>query len=606
MAKQTINIGASVNDGTGDPLRTAFDKINDNFDELYLFDSNVAGDDTQVLFNDGEAFGADTDFTYNKTTNALTVTGNVTGGNLVTSGLVSAGNVTATNLTIAGNVTGDLTATGNITGGNLSGTSIIGTLTTATQTNITSVGTLLSLVSTGNVTGGNLTTGAQVVATGNITTTGGYFIGDGSELTGITASAAPAGADTNIQFNDGGSAGGVAQFTFNKVGNALTVTGNISGGNVSGTTITGNLSATGNIIMASNNINGLADPIQAQDAATKTYVDTIAAAGLHYHDPVRVESETALSATYDNGSSGVGATLTNNGAQAAIQIDGITLNVNDRVLVYQQSNAAHNGVYKVTDTGSVSTNWELTRTTDADSYGPSDSDALGEGDAFFVQEGAAGAGELYVMATSGTITFGTTNITFSQINSAQIYSGTNGVDLTGVTFSLDSTYSPTFAGITLPNITKNGTNNVGNIGQSDNAFNVIHAQATSAQYADLAEKYTTDHEYEAGTVVVFGGNSEITQSTVSHDRKVAGVISTNPAVKMNDGIDGQYLALQGRVPTRVLGPIEKGDLVVTSNIAGVGEKLDDAQYYPGCVIGKALESITDNAQQVIEVVVGRL
>ena len=147
---------------------------------------------------------------------------------------------------------------------------------------------------------------------------------------------------------------------------------------------------------------------------------------------------------------------------------------------------------------------------------------------------------------------------------------------------------------------------VGNIGSSTVGFNTIHAKATSAQYADLAEKYTTDHDYEAGTVVVFGGNSEITQSTISHDRKVAGVISTNPAVKMNDGLDGQYLALQGRVPCKVIGPIEKGDLVVTSHVPGLGVKLDDTQYQPGCVIGKALELIEDQQEQVIEVVVGRL
>ena len=171
MAKQTINLGTAVNDGSGDPLRTAFDKINDNFDELYLIDSDIAGDDTQVLFNDSEAFGADADFTYNKTTNALTVAGNVTGGNLITGAqVVATGNVTGGNLVTAGVVA----ATGNISGGNLSGTrgvftNVAGTLETASQTNITSVGTLGSLAVTGNVAGGNLNTAGQVVATGNVT-----------------------------------------------------------------------------------------------------------------------------------------------------------------------------------------------------------------------------------------------------------------------------------------------------------------------------------------------------------------------------------------------------------------------------------------------------
>ena len=137
--------------------------------------------------------------------------------------------------------------------------------------------------------------------------------------------------------------------------------------------------------------------------------------------------------------------------------------------------------------------------------------------------------------------------------------------------------------------------------------NVLSTTATSARYADLAERYLADSVYEAGHCVVFGGTLEITESTVSHDTRVAGVISTAPAYLMNEAEeDGQPVALTGRVPTKVKGPIAKGDLVVTSDIPGVAQKLDDAQYKPGCVIGKALNDIeTDNVES-IEVVVGRL
>lgn len=196
-----------------------------------------------------------------------------------------------------------------------------------------------------------------------------------------------------------------------------------------------------------------ADPSTALQAATKQYVDTIAAAGLHYHDPVRVETDGTLPATYDNGSSGVGATLTNSGTQAALVIDGVTLSVNDRVLIYARTNAFENGVYYVSDTGSASTNWVLTRTTDTDSYGASDPDALGQGDAFFVLEGATGAGELYVMNTQGEITFGTTGITFTQVAATAVYSAGTGLTLTGTVFSADqdiaTSASPTFSGLTL-------------------------------------------------------------------------------------------------------------------------------------------------------------
>ena len=159
---------------------------------------------------------------------------------------------------------------------------------------------------------------------------------------------------------------------------------------------------------------------------------------------------------------------------------------------------------------------------------------------------------------------------------------------------------------TINSITKNGTDGTGDIGQSGNKYGTIYGLATSAKYADLAEKYTTDQEYEPGTVLVFGGTEEVTQSTVAHDRRVAGVVSTDPAYMMNSDAEGQYIALTGRVPTKVMGPITKGDLVVTGTALGVGQKLDDTKYLPGMVLGKALESIDDNGVRTIEVVVGRL
>ena len=178
------------------------------------------------------------------------------------------------------------------------------------------------------------------------------------------------------------------------------------------------------------------DPTANLQAATKQYVDTIAAAGLHYHAPVRVEHPSNLTATYDNGASGVGATLTNSGTQAALVLDNVTMVLNDRVLIANQTNQAHNGVYTVTNVGSASTNWVLTRATDADSYGPSDPDALGEGDAFFIKEGDTNAGHLDVMTTSGTITFGTTDIVFSEVAETTVYSAGNGLTLTGTTFAV--------------------------------------------------------------------------------------------------------------------------------------------------------------------------
>lgn len=187
------------------------------------------------------------------------------------------------------------------------------------------------------------------------------------------------------------------------------------------------------------------DPVSNFQLATKQYVDTLAASGIHYHDPVYVEVPNTtgnLNATYNQpggATVGVGATLTNAGTQAAFTADGIAVPLGSRVLVYNQTNAVQNGVYTLTTVGSGSTNWVLTRATDADTYSPFSPTGLGQGDAFFVTNGNTGAGETYICNTVGTIIFGTTNITFAQISTAQVYSAGTGLTLTGTQFSISNT-----------------------------------------------------------------------------------------------------------------------------------------------------------------------
>jgi len=150
-------------------------------------------------------------------------------------------------------------------------------------------------------------------------------------------------------------------------------------------------------------------------------------------------------------------------------------------------------------------------------------------------------------------------------------------------------------------------NSNGNISASGNMVaTIFYGKSTQAQYADLAETYSSDRQYVPGTVVVFGGSKEVTISTQSHDPAIAGVVSTNPAYHMNASAIGIPIALQGRVPTRVKGPVAKGDRLVASDIKGVAIKLDKTLYEPGCIIGKALEDIVDDRVHTIEVVVGRL
>ena len=197
------------------------------------------------------------------------------------------------------------------------------------------------------------------------------------------------------------------------------------------------------------------DPTQNNHAVTKTYVDSLIAAGIHYHVPVRVEVPDdvgSLNTTYNNGTSGVGATLTNAGTQEALVIDGVTLVASDRVLIYNQSNAFENGIYTVTNVGSASTNWVLTRATDADSYGV-DNNSLSEGTSVFVKEGDSGSGEVYACTTTGTITFGTTAINFSQIGKSAVLTGGTGITVDGNEINVTNNS----IGATQLNVSGNGT-----------------------------------------------------------------------------------------------------------------------------------------------------
>ena len=189
-----------------------------------------------------------------------------------------------------------------------------------------------------------------------------------------------------------------------------------------------------------------------------------------------------------------------------------------------------------------------------------------------------------------------------------------------------TTFSGAFAGSIAGPVTNSGTNSMGtlamggtlttknivpdtnttyDIGSASKQYNTIYATATSAQYADLAERYESDSEYEVGTVVIFGGEKEITVSSMGADPRVAGVISENPAYLMNSKSEGQAVALQGKVPCKVVGQISKGDMLVThSQHPGVARKGTNPAM--GTVIGKALEEYNSTDIGTINIVAGRL
>jgi hypothetical protein len=267
-----------------------------------------------------------------------------------------------------------------------------------------------------------------------------------------------------------------------------------------------------------------ATPANATDIVNKSYVDSIVAAGVHYHEPVLVESPINLNATYNNGTDGVGATLTNAGTQVALVIDGVTMVVADRVLIYEQTNQTQNGVYVVTDVGSGATNWVLTRATDADTYVIDSPNGLSEGSTFFVSSGDTGAGETYTCNTVGTITFGTTNITFAQISSAQIYSAGTGLSLTNTTFSIANTTVVTGLYGDSANVAVIEVNPQGQLTSASNA--AINVSNITVGTLDNA-RTTANSANGASTIVLRDANGDFTANTVNATTISATNISGN-------------------------------------------------------------------------------
>lgn len=182
--------------------------------------------------------------------------------------------------------------------------------------------------------------------------------------------------------------------------------------------------------------------------------------------------------------------------------------------------------------------------------------------------------------------------------------GTGTLSLVGASIVTPGTFTVN-SGAAATAIVNGASNAVGNIGSTTTYFNNIFAQATTALYADLAEVYEADADYEPGTVVSFGGSKEVTVSATEGDPTVAGVISANPSYLMNNGLTADHraiVALTGRVHTSVTGVVTKGAMMIS---AGNGHARASAAPAMGTVIGKALENF-DGESGIIEIVVGRM
>ena len=571
----------------------------------------------------------------------MTATGNITGGNLLTGGLIDAtGSITAGTT---------VTATGNITGGNLITSALMSSATISTSGEATLASATVS----------DLTSGRVVIAgTSGSLDDDANFTWDGSTLavTGAGTYSTTLGVTGNITGGKLITSALVSAATVTASG-TMTATGNITGGNLltAGVLETAAITETSGAVVINEDSGDVDFRVESNNNANMLVIDagtdtvnigtgtpttdvsfkvgtadsamlpvgntaqrpSSAVVGMlrfnttldsleQYSSADGWEAVGALtftviaSETFDGDNSTVAFTLSDSQTTASciVSINGVVqlpttaYGVSGTTLTFTEAPLSGDKieVRKITTTQTITNISSTSGGATVEANNETEIDIKGN----------------LMPAADSTYSIGNSSVRWTDIyvDAGSIYLGDVTLKASSGTLQVFGSDGTTPAPTEVTSITKGGTDGVGNIGQSDNAFNTVFATATSAQYADLAEKYEADAEYEPGTVVMFGGDAEVTLCGDDHCSKVAGVVSTDPAYRMNDGLEAEHtamVALTGRVPCKVTGPVAKGDMMVS---AGNGHARAEANPKVGAVIGKALEN-WEGGEGVIEVVVGK-
>jgi hypothetical protein len=527
--------------------------------------------------------------------------------------------------------TGPYFSVGNVyaNSGAVVASQLTGSLMTNAQPNITSTGTLANLSVTANANIGNIGTGGFITATGNIT--GGNLVGplaSGNSNISITSNAnitMYVAGNANARFtvtSTGANITGTLSASGNaNVGNLgtsglITVTGNVTAGNLvtggaisaTGNANVGNL-GTGGLITATGNIGG-GNIITSGLISATGNINGGNLVGPHAsgNSNISITSNANIS-MYVAGNANVRFVVTDTGANVAG-----TLSVSGNANV---GNLGTGGL--ITATGNLNAGNIITAGI-MSSTGNSNVGNLGTG-GLITATGNLNAGNIItggIVSATGNGTFGnvtatlhignlsgTGNSNVGNLGTGGLITATGNLNAGNIITGgiVSATGNLQGGNLILANaaiITVGANTNVGTITGN---WSLSAGSRLNATYADLAEYYEADSEYEPGTVLEFGGDKEV---TIAQDgtTRVSGVVSTNPAYAMNANCQGiaVAIALQGRVPTKVRGKVHKGDMMVSAG-NGYARPCNNPQM--GTVIGKALENF-DGIEGVIEVAIGRL
>jgi hypothetical protein len=607
------------------------------------------------------ALGANANISFNAATGNLSVTllnitANANAGNIGTSGvLVATGNITGGNLNTAGiaNIGGNANVTGNL---NVTANANI---TSNLNANNGSIGNLLLVGANANVTG-NLNVTANANITSNLNANNGAFgnlLSVGSNLT-VTANLSAnngsfgnlltVGANANVtgNLNVTANANITANMSANNisVGNVLTVGANAN--------VTGNLNVTANanitgVSSASRVISTVATGTPPLTVTSTTRVANLNVDQANVADFVSVTSQSSgtFYPVFINGSStanyalaansGISANLANGSITATTLIANVTGNVTGNVSGNISGTIVAPGANTqviFNDSGNANATSGLTFNKSTNVLTVSGNVSAGNVSATLLtgtlataaQPNVTSVGTLTSLAVTGNAIAGNVYANSGTIGAQTLkgeggnISNIQGANVSGTVAT--ATTAGTVTTAAQPNITSVGTLSVLTVsgaltstqlttgtnstpGNITGNWTLTAGSRMQATYADLAEYYEADETYEPGTVLMFGGEKEVTLAE-NGTNKVAGVVSTNPAYVMNSTCPGLLtaIALQGRVPCKVRGNIKKGDMLISS-----GNGFASSEQFPamGTVIGKALRDF-EGHEGIIEVAVGRL